>query len=560
MDKKGRKFFQFSSKTKNIANETSGALVTTLTIVKESLDGVPIPGFKATVGGVLEVIKAVKKSKDNEEDIAQLRANVERLKEIIIEPLKNVEITDALRARIDVLMRDLEGIRTEFNKMSEKGHIRKFLAVHDHATTIAGLSRMLERALDSFMLGGAIEVERRIESVEQGVSKVEMMIEKFVLTQGQQELLNRLPSVDARYDSAARTIAPGCLEDTRVALLNEIFDWINDRNTREKIYWLYGLAGTGKSTIAQTVAARLDQESRLGASFFFSRDSKELRDPLRVLPTIACQLAELSPEFKRHLAVSLEGRKDAGTSALPIQMEKLIFDPLRAIEFSTFTLLVIVIDALDECEGVELTSVLLELISQFVVDLPNVEMKVFMTSRPEHHVMDKFKKNAMGPVSRPFALHDIEHSVVQADIQVFLRHELARLAHEFNIHDPLSPWPSEEDINELTARAGTLFIVASTGIKFIADPHVRHPKRQLRALLSDAPMSGTSPYRNLDQVYLCVLEAAVGNSKDPSDYVCCRLREVLGAIIIVLDPLSATALSHLTGLETDDIRATIHSE
>ena len=62
----------------------------------------------------------------------------------------------------------------------------------------------------------------------------------------------------------------GCLRGTRTAILDEIELWIRDLYDPRTVYWLNGLAGTGKSTIAQTIAERTFADGRLGASFFCS--------------------------------------------------------------------------------------------------------------------------------------------------------------------------------------------------------------------------------------------------------------------------------------------------
>jgi gluconate kinase len=56
--------------------------------------------------------------------------------------------------------------------------------------------------------------------------------------------------------------------------LNEIKDWAENPD-KSPVFWLNGLAGTGKSTIAQTIAERVFAEGQLGASFFCSRDVED---------------------------------------------------------------------------------------------------------------------------------------------------------------------------------------------------------------------------------------------------------------------------------------------
>ncbi|KAG8918698.1 hypothetical protein FRC02_002162, partial [Tulasnella sp. 418] len=378
-----------SSKAKDVGGEVSGALITTLTIAKESLDGVPIPGLKAAVGGVLEVIRTIKKSESNAEEIEQLRLHVENLMNLVINPVKDAKITDSLQARVTKLTADLEHIKLDNRKMSKKGRMRQILAVHDHADTLVGLDRMLNRALQTFMAGGIIQVEKRIEGLYDVAAGTRNVIEEFVLTQAEQDLLKTLPHVNARYDCMSRNDASACLENTRIALLQEIFKWVRDHETKQKTFWLHGLAGTGKSTVAHTVAKDLDRQGRLGASFFFSRDEADRRNPYRVLPTIANQLARSSPSFRKSLAKYLNEHQDAGTAGLSTQMEFLIEKPLRELSTlsSSSSPYVIVLDALDECTPPNHAEILLKLLTNLVLSAPNVNLKLFITGRPEDHLI-----------------------------------------------------------------------------------------------------------------------------------------------------------------------------
>jgi hypothetical protein len=95
-----------------------------------------------------------------------------------------------------------------------------------------------------------------------------------------------------------------CLRGTRETVLNEIELWTKDFNL-SPVYWLNGLAGTGKSTIAQTIAERTFADGRLGASFFCSRDFKDRRDLRHIFPTLAFQLAHKYPKFRSILVPPL---------------------------------------------------------------------------------------------------------------------------------------------------------------------------------------------------------------------------------------------------------------
>jgi hypothetical protein len=112
---------------------------------------------------------------------------------------------------------------------------------------------------------------------------------------GQISLLESLPYADnASFNAYQRQHEPTCLPNTRVDLLREIYSWANGRDKRY-IFWLNGLAGTGKSTIARTVAREHFGKKCLGASFFFVRGGRDLGHAGKFVTTIAIQLASSVP-------------------------------------------------------------------------------------------------------------------------------------------------------------------------------------------------------------------------------------------------------------------------
>ena len=136
----------------------------------------------------------------------------------------------------------------------------------------------------------------------------------------------------------------GCLRGTRETVLNEIKSWAKDFS-KSPVFWLNGLAGTGKSTIAQTVAEHVFADGLLGASFFCSQDFEDRSNLHLIFPTIAFQLAQKYPNFRSHLVSLLQSNPDVVDEPLYGQMERLIVKPLQSTSIPT----VILIDALDEC-------------------------------------------------------------------------------------------------------------------------------------------------------------------------------------------------------------------
>ena len=91
-----------------------------------------------------------------------------------------------------------------------------------------------------------------------------------------------------------------------------MFEWVGSSTLsssdeeRKSIFLLHGMAGTGKSTIANTIASRLSAMKRLGASFCFSRDDRIDRNAGNMFSTIARDMADLDPCFKVKLAEAMD--------------------------------------------------------------------------------------------------------------------------------------------------------------------------------------------------------------------------------------------------------------
>ena len=213
----------------------------------------------------------------------------------------------------------------------------------------------------------------------------------------------------------------GCLKGTRKGVLDDIESWSKDPNM-SPVYWLNGLAGTGKSTIAQTFAERLFADGSLGASFFCSRDFEDRRILRYIFPTLAFQLALKYPEFRSTLVPLLRSNPDIGHESLFNQMRELIVEPLSLSDTST----VIVIDALDECVDEEPQSAILSVMGRLAEGIPNV--KFLITGRPEPRIESGFRLGLLRPLTDIFVLHEVEPSVINSDIRLFLEHGLSELA------------------------------------------------------------------------------------------------------------------------------------
>jgi hypothetical protein len=339
-----------------------------------------------------------------------------------------------------------------------------------------------------------------------------------------------------------------CLDGTRVKLLEEIEAWVEDPHDR-CIFWLNGMAGTGKSTIARTIARKFDAKGCLGASFFFSRDSDDLNNADKFFTTLAFQLARVSSDLKGYICDAITKYQDIHQLMLHDQWKRLIFQPLLMLKNSSLrsSILTFVIDALDECDGDDIRKIL-RIVTE-AEDLKTVQLRVFITSRPEILVRSGFDEI----IHRDLELQNVSRSIIEQDIALFLRNELRKIRKD---------WPSEQNINILAQRADCLFIYAATVCRFIAQS--RSPERRLSRLLSD-DTADRSPIRALDKIYTKVLERSTLRDPDEDDsdydeddeYLTGLFKHIVGSIIVLFDPLSVTALTNLLPVSSNQMKETL---
>jgi hypothetical protein len=341
-------------------------------------------------------------------------------------------------------------------------------------------------------------------------------------------------TVEAGYRCGDRE---GCLKGTRKDVLQEIEDWLTSEQD-QRIFWLNGLAGTGKSTIAQTFAETSFADGRLGASFFCSRDFEARSNLKAIFPTLAFQLAYQYPPFRKQLLQVLKIYPDVGRESLCSQMEKLIIGPLRATSIPTL----IIIDALDECKDEDPASAILSILSRYVDQIPSV--KFFITGRPEPQIRSGFRLESLVPITEVLKLHKVEPRSVNSDIKLFFHTRLTNLAKKRSDCNLIRDWPSSSDIELLCKKAAGFFIYASTVVKFVASK-TDLPTERL-ALITSLPQSTAKEgMSGVDQLYIKVLEQAFQDDCPDGSQRYSRFKTVVGAVLLVCNPLSVKALSDL---------------
>jgi len=329
-------------------------------------------------------------------------------------------------------------------------------------------------------------------------------------------------------------------------------DWCEDPNSK-CIFWLNGMAGTGKSTIARTVAQELAEKKRLAASFFFTRGKKDISHSHMFFTTIAAQLANSLPVLRASISDAIDNNADIFQQGLREQWNQLILNPLKSAPTRSIQL-VVVIDALDECDSMQDIQLILQLIAE-AKDLVTVRIKIFLTSRPEVPIFDRFRQLS-GEAYQDFILHNIPLDTVNGDISTFFRQKLSALKAK---HGLGTPWPDELIIKQLVERAAGLFIYAATTLRFIQDG-IDGPEEQL-SLILNTTKSSRSATEHLDGIYTTLLQHLVlGNRGDQEcEELARRFRQVVGSIVVMFNTMPARNLAQLLRMRFNMVARTLDS-
>ncbi|KAF5378233.1 hypothetical protein D9757_009161 [Collybiopsis confluens] len=333
-----------------------------------------------------------------------------------------------------------------------------------------------------------------------------------------------------------------CTPDTRVQILEDIETWVMDPS-RGSGYWISGMAGTGKSTIAMSICRALKNKRLLAGSFFCNRQIAKCRDYRLIIPTLAYQLAKFSEPFARGLKAVLDQDFDLASKAPFEQMKSLLIEPwkLAVVAFQQFNgqpdVPVVVIDALDECNDVSIA------LQELVVAIQARKLqglKFIFTSRPEQTIMRKMKGiSSLQPVLQveQFVLHNVEEASVQKDIIHYLEQELRDIN------------PSEKEIGCLAKLSGNLFIYAATAAKYILSGGA---PSWIEKRLQDSVKPGQQ-MGNLNILYTNILDEAIygGQRRKTEEQEIRESWKIIHAIMALEAPLQCSAIAELLQLRED---------
>ncbi|KAJ6487440.1 WD40 repeat-like protein [Mycena vitilis] len=465
------------------------------------------------------------------------------------------------------MRRNLAPLVKECGSVASKSGIKHFFKGKNYQERIQAIKTSIATQIHEFTFQGNISIEclitdlgskvdnivTSVDAVQKSADNIQASVNfvhssvDIVHTSANNvrtdELLARLNYVPARYNG--ENTPDKCMDGTRVEIIQDIMTFLTHAPNRvQRVLMLSGSAGSGKSTIAKTIACLLADSHALGASFFFSRDYAD-RNNLRGVPsTLAHQLADYDVKYRSLLVKFLDEDRNGVLSADPqLQFQELVVGLLEQTAPSR-TPCIICLDALDEC-GKDRGQVLLRWLSDSIQQLPT-HILFFLTGRPDVPSYLKFDK--LRPLIYNIVLDDLARDTVRRDVRLYVSQSL-----DGSRWITPSPWrPQDSDVDEITRRADGLFVFAATCVRYICGDGLRFdPQQSVDYLLEGAPLS------HLDALYFRIVNEAIlpPTARDPrvTDYHSDAM-QVLGTVLHLSEPLDLVSLAAVLQMKHEHIK------
>ncbi|KAG9119888.1 hypothetical protein FRC07_004865, partial [Ceratobasidium sp. 392] len=468
----------------------------------------------AVVNTAWETLAAQEKCDASVETLIDGLSDILPSAEAVKQAAKLTQLRDTIEA-LWKLIEDSSQFVVEYKSAGETAStLRSFAGLNPQAQVDTMLAKLRELK-ETFDRGISIQT---LQTVDYSVRRM---------------LLDKLKPVNkARYDTTR-----ACLPGTREKIIQDILDWAEHASTsgtsvpEERLTWVHGQAGLGKSSIATSICQKLDATNLLAASFFCKRDDSERRSPQHILSTIIYGLAIRIPAYATAVRRVLEEDPMLPGSPMQMQYDKLLQGVLGSPDLASCdTQHIVVVDALDECGSDHERQQLLGYLLRASTLVP--WLKVIVTSRPDSDIGEFFGRSDR----QTFVTYDVYTYNASNDIRFFIKHSINQ-----STKSSLLPDNTTEMLAE---KAAGLFIWARTACELVLGDH--DPPYVLRTVL-DSKTTG-KPSEALDKLYTIAVNASIKQGQDANRAIE-AVRKCLGAIIACSSrtPLSISALSELYG-------------
>ncbi|KAF8310609.1 uncharacterized protein EI90DRAFT_2956079 [Cantharellus anzutake] len=290
---------------------------------------------------------------------------------------------------------------------------------------------------------------------------------------------------------------------------------------------LTAVAGAGKTSIAHSIAEKCASEGLLLLTFFFKAGEQSRPDHL--FSGMARSLATRDPSYCASIISILKDDPTLATAPFIVQFEKLVAGPLLLRGSPSGGPVVVIVDALDECEP-QVFECLADILRKEAPRLPS-NIKFFATSR-HFDLVDRFLSPTF-PIERLGM--DLLDDTNKHDCTIYIRAQLRSLK---DAHPSLSGFIEEDAlVHKISEKAGGLFIWISVVFRYMKLSS-KNPRRTLdRLLIVGTNRSMASPDGMMDALYTSILDKCSWKDEDfVHDYPI-----VMGAVLIARQPLSISA-------------------
>ncbi|RPA72111.1 hypothetical protein BJ508DRAFT_367432 [Ascobolus immersus RN42] len=457
----------------------------------------------------------IQEVKDAKEDIEKLSNEIEALNAALgllkstgIEPDQLSEVIRGCLASIKELEEKLSSYERERSRFSVSRKLKWPFSSRDVAKSVEALNRSKSTIL--LYIEAAKQTDRNIQGLQ--------------------------CCHQAVHDSWSMAKKARCLTTTRKELLHQIKAWIEDKGARNRyIFWLRGMAGTGKSTISLTIADDLARNGKLGASFFFPGIAHLIGAAMTQNPTITEK--GVTDQWKVLVLQPM------------VQFDKTLVKP-RSMVF--------VLDALDECDEEDDVQRVVSFLPMLCTTMKMLKVRVFLTSRPEVRLRMTFDALSIRECE-DFVLHNIEKDIVDSDIRSYFSFKFEGLKQKGAVK--AQDWPGDAPLSSLVDRSCGLFIYAATVCRFIEESRERwsDPQEALSVLLDDSGDKEQDPQESptygLDTVYIQILTSSM-TGKSAAIYK--RFRRFIGPIVLTLETLAVGTLERLLGFKEGELHISLN--
>jgi len=323
-----------------------------------------IDRLKAERCGEEDVIDLLFEWADSEEDIKSQLKDIRQYQSKVQQTVNEVHLTQLEGQRA---IRDIKAMVEDVLKCQSVA-LTKQTIDEKSQTQLGDRETVLESNVKNMKLQEGVEGQR----------------EKY----REKDIFRKLAKIDTMKN--VRYHADRYVEGTRLSIFAKVQSWLDDRSSPNRVMVISGNAGMGKSVISAVMCEKLQEAGRLAGSHFCQHDRARHRNPRVMLQSLASQLSDFLPGYKKALVKKLSRNLGVEINNMEVRdlFEVLLEEPLTIMNDPGLTYLM-VIDGLDESEF-QGRNELLDVVANYFQTLPQW-IRFLVTTRPERNIAETLK-------------------------------------------------------------------------------------------------------------------------------------------------------------------------